>query len=141
MNQVAYSLIALNDERNNITNNETETDLQRIELKVNLILQMLGQMMLVKSSLPEKTRVQLGADEIAWYYPDACIGQNYQVALYLNKDHYLPINMFVRVTSLESGWCHAHIIQQRADEQAAWEHWVFRQHRRTIAIARSQADS
>ena len=139
MNHIAYSLIEQNDEQHNINGGEADSELQRIEYKVNLILQMLGQMMQANSSLPDKAIVQLGADEIAWHYPEAEPGQRYRITLYLNEDHCLPINMLVRVTKLESGWCHTKIEQQRADEQSAWERWVFRQHRRNIAITRAQS--
>ena len=139
MNHIAYSLIEQKDEQHNLNGGEADSELQRIEYKVNLILQMLSQMMQSNLSVPEKMIIQLGADEIAWYYPDAEINQRYRITLILNEDHCLPINMIVRVKKLESGWCHAQIEQQRADEQSAWERWVFRQHRRNIALARAQS--
>jgi len=141
MNHIAYSLIGQEDTQDGSQGNEADSELQRIEYKVNLILQMLGQMMRANTVLPEKTSIQLGADEIAWHHPAAVIDQNYRITLYLNEDHGLPIDMLVKVKKIDSGWCHAQIGQQRADEQSAWERWVFRQHRRNIAIARAQPSS
>jgi len=138
MNHVAYSLMEQNEVHS--IDNEVDSELQRIEHKVNLILQMLAQMMQANSNIPDKTIIRLGTDEIAWYHPDAKVDQNYRVTLYLNEDHCLPINMLVRTKKIQAGWCHARIEQQRADEQSAWEHWVFRQHRRSIATAKAQAN-
>ena len=138
MNHIAYSLIDQNEELTSSKGNEIDSELQRIENKVDLALQMLCQMMQASSELPVKAVIQLGADEIAWYYPDAIAEQRYQVALYLSEDQCLPIKMLVRVIKIESGWCYAKIEQQRADEQSAWERWVFRQHRRDIAMSRTQ---
>ncbi len=139
MNHIAYSLIEQNDEQYNHTDDEHDSELQRIENKVNLILKILGQMMHANSTLPDKARVKLGAEELAWYNPEAKVDQYYQTTLYLNEDHCVPIKMIVKVNNLESGWCHARIEQQRLDEQSAWERWVFRQHRRNVAIARAQS--
>ena len=139
MNPVAFALLEDHDEHHSDAGSEDDTALHRIENKVNLILQMLGQMMQSGATLPVKTKLQLSADEIAWHFPEAMVDQAYQVGLYLSEDYRLPINMVAQVIKIESGCCHARINFHRIEEQATWEHWVFRQHRRHIALARAQA--
>jgi len=140
MNSIAFALIEDTDEHLTDAGDEEDTALHRIEYKVNLILQMMGQMMQSGSILPARTKLQLSADEIAWYCPAAIIDQEYQVTLYLSEDYRLPINMIAQVIKIESGWCHARIKYHRAEEQMTWDRWVFRQHRRHIALARTQAN-
>ncbi len=140
LNQIAYALIEHNEEHSNKSVSEEESDLRRVEHKVDLILQMLGHIMQASSGVPDKIRLQLSADEIAWYYPEAVIDQDYQVTLFLSEDYRLPLNLLVRVIKIESGWCHAVIKYQRADEQTTWEKWVFRQHRRHVAHIRADTN-
>jgi len=138
MNKIVYALLDHSDGRFSESGAEMESDLYRIEHKVDLILQMLGQMMQSGVTLPLTENLQLAADEIAWYYPDAKMDENYQVSIYLNNNNCLPLNMRVRVIGIEAGWCHVRILHSNINEQSIWERWVFRQHRRHVAFAREQ---
>ena len=140
LNQITYALLVHNEDPHNTSTSEEGTNLGRIEHKVNLILQMLGHMMQASTHVPDMSRLQLSADEIAWYLPEAKIDQEYQLTLFLSEDFRLPLNLLVRVIRIESGWCHALIKHQHVDEQSIWEKWVFRQHRRHIALARAQTN-
>ena len=141
MNHIAYTFLDQNDECDIKKSNEFDSDLHRLEYKVNLILQMLSQMMQRDSSLPARTTIRLGADEIAWAGADAQIGEKYHVKLYINEHTKVPIQTVVRITKIESGWCYGLLETQHPEEQSVWQRWVFRQHRRKIANARAEASA
>jgi len=135
LNQITYALLEHNEDPHNNSTNEEGSHLGRLELKVNLILQMLGHIMQNRTSVPDMIKLKLSSDEIAWQLPEASVDQDYQVTLFLSEDFSLPLNLLVHVIKVESGWCHALIKHQHVDEQTIWEKWVFRQHRRHIALA------
>jgi len=135
MNHIAYLLIEQNDEH--ASEKDTSSDLHRLEHKVNLILQMLSQMMTSNPEIPAQKLIRLSADEIAWHDSNVLVGEKYSINLYISEHSHVPIQALVRITKVESGWCHGLFDKQSVDEQSSWERWVFRQHRRKIAMAKS----
>jgi hypothetical protein len=133
MNHIAYSLLEQTTHQQITRDTDFDTDIQRLEHKLNLVIQMLGQLMQTEQSRPEPHKLRLAAETIAWQYPSAQIGQRYIITLFLYDSIAVPIQALVEVIDVTSEWCTARFVSQATDEQSAWERWVFSQHRRQVA--------
>jgi hypothetical protein len=140
MNHIAYSLLEQSVHPVVVRDSDFESDIQRLEYKLNLVIQMLGQVIQPQQSRPDVMQLRLGTDSIAWNHPGAKIGEQYSVSLFLNPSIAVPIEAIVRVTDVTDGWCTASFVNRSTDEQSAWERWVFRLHRRDIAHSREPVD-
>lgn len=141
LNNIAYTLLEETGYHGIARENDFDSEIQRLEHKINLVIQMLGQMMQSQQARPDKVQLRLGAETIAWQNPDAKIGQRYLVSLYLYESVALPIQAYVDVAENDGEWCTARFVALSADEQSAWERWVFRQHRRQVANTRGHTAS
>jgi len=135
-NQVAFTLLEQFNEQGIQRENDFDSDIQRLEHKMNLIIQLLGQMMASQQTRPAAVELKLGADFIAWYEPEATPSDEFIIELYLSEEIALPVQARVVVDELDNGWCQARFEGLSYEEQSAWERWVFRQHRRNIANKR-----
>ena len=136
MNRVAFSLLDQDEDWDIEKDKQADTDLHRLEHKIDLIMQMLSQILQNKTSIPQQTLLRLGASEVSWYAPEVKAGERYAIVIHLNNRTSIPIQALVTITETESGWCHGQLQGLRPDELSAWERWVFRHHRRQIASSR-----
>ncbi len=116
-------------------------ELQRIDHKLNLILELLTQTLRSWRKLPAPVPVELSVERVSWRAEEILpAGKQVMVKLYLS-----PIfpNPFVVTGAVVSGqeekdgaWVSIHIDSLGAQVQDALEKLVFRQHRRDVARAR-----
>ena len=137
LNHLAYTLLEEAGHQSVAGEKDSDSDLQRLEHKLNLVIQMLGQMMHSQQPRPEAVPLRLGAETIAWQNPSAKSGQRYVETQFLYRSITMPIQALVEVIEQDQDWCIARFVSAAPEEQSAWEHWVFRQHRRQIAHART----
>ncbi len=141
LNNIAYTLLEETGHHGIARENDFDSEIQRLEHKINLVIQMLGQMMQSKQSRPDKVLLRLGAETIDWQNPQAQPGERYLVSLYLYESVAVPIQAYVDIIEKQGEWCSARIVPLSTDEQSAWERWVFRQHRRQVANTRAHTSS
>ena len=138
MNHIAYSLLELTGQEVIARDNDFDSEIERLEYKINLVIQMLGQLTQPSQARPKPVLLRLGAETIAWQDSQAQIGQRYIVTLYLNETVAIPIQACVEIVEKSANWCVGRFTSQTPDEQSAWERWVFRLHRRQIAHEKEQ---
>lgn len=137
MNHIAYSLLEQASHQAIARDSDVDSELQRLEHKIDLVIQMLGNLQQSRQTRPKAITLKLGAETIAWQVPELAIGQHCMVTLFLSEAIAIPIQAHVEIIERDGEWCVARFVSQSPDEQTAWEHWVFRLHRRQIATARA----
>ncbi len=120
-------------------------DLLRLEQKVDLVLQLLGQLLAQQSNPPRVSRhLVLGCHGMAWH-DDQPLPANHtiRVKLYVHAD----VNPLVLMgESVPAGQdskynCVIRFVAQDDEFESHFEKWIFRQHRRAIARQRARAGS
>ncbi len=120
-------------------------ELQRIELKMNLLLDMVGVLVANTQSRPEPVPLRFNAQGLLWERPAQCAmpeGSAVQIEIFLRDSmlHPLTLTGVIEATGMES-LASAHI---DALPEAVADHikkLVFRRHRRQIAVARATRDA
>jgi hypothetical protein len=139
MNHIAYSLLDQTEQLAIKRDNDFDSEVHRLEHKLDLVIQMLGQLLHTQQTRPASVLLRLGAETIAWRHPAAKVGEQYRVTLFLYESIALPVQAIVEIKDVEEDWCTAQFVSQSSDEQSAWERWVFRQHRRQVAHNRDHS--
>ena len=75
LNNIAYTLLEETGHQGIARENDFDSEIQRLEHKINLVIQMLGQLMQSKQSRPDKVLLRLGAETIDWQNPQAQPGE------------------------------------------------------------------
>ena len=125
-------------------NAELSQDLQRMDFKINIILEMLGQLVSQNIEIPVSTDIKLGPKAIQWLAltspPE--LGQTMQIKIYLDIRFPFPFVMFGSVTSVipaETGYC---VVMKTVPinpySLELLEKYIFRCHRRQIARMKSE---
>ena len=125
-------------------NAELSQDLQRMDFKINIILEMLGQLVSQNIKMPINTDIKLGPKAIQWLElsspPES--GQSIQTKIFLDARFPFPFVIYGSVTSVipvETGYS---VVMKTAQENACslelLEKYIFRCHRRQIARMKSE---
>ncbi len=125
-------------------NAELSQGLQRMDFKINIILELVGQLVSQNIQMPISTDIKLGPKAIQWLAstnpPEP--GQKVQIKIYLDARFPFPYLIFGSVTSVtpvKDGDC---IVVETAQENAysleLLEKYIFRCHRRQIARIKSE---
>lgn len=125
-------------------NAELSQDLQRMDLKINIILEMLGQLLSQNIKMPNNADFKLGPKALQWLEltnpPE--LGQAIQTKIYLDARFPFPFVICGSVTSVipvETGYC---VVMKTALVNAysleLLEKYIFRCHRRQIARMKSE---
>ena len=126
---------------------DRDSEIQRLEFKMNLMLDMLGEIYSKNVDFPELFPVKLGASVVSWMIGDEDFVPELEsyVALhvYLNRRYPRSIVLFARVVQFndcESGekWVTAELLPMPMQTQDCLERFVFRQHRRFVAFSRQK---
>lgn len=139
-NAIAFALLEQYSDTPIARDREPETELQHLDHKLNLIIQMLGQMMQASQSRPPLHLLRLGADFVAWQQSQLQAGSQGTIELYLFDEMVLPIKAQVEIFQVTDGWSYARFSGPGEEALSAWERWVFRQHRRAVAQQREVSD-
>lgn len=118
-------------------NTGSDTHLQRIEAKLDLILQLLARPGSVKP-LSQRQLLRLAPQRISWRSSESIpVGTVLQLQLELDSRFPQPLVFCAKVVGREAeGWLSAELNLVDAVVAEAWEHWLFRLHRRHIAKVR-----
>jgi hypothetical protein len=119
-------------------------ELHRLENKLDLLIDLVGDLLTRQSDLPSAVPVRLCAETLGWACaPDAAPapGDSVEAEVYLNARYPRPLVMFGRIESVETdadGRASVLLRYRELSEGArgALEKTIFRQHRRLIAHAR-----
>ncbi len=121
-------------------------ELQRVEHKVNLLLDMVGQLLARQTDMPESVPVRLGPGAIEWHAADApAEGHRLLLEIFISQQYPKPLVFVGQVREVEPQ-DHAMRIVAEFEEGGesvthALEKLIFRHHRRLVAHARkSQGD-
>ena len=123
---------------------ELNQDLQRMDFKINIILELVGQLVSQNIQMPTNTDIKLGPKAIQWLVsenpPES--GQTIQLKIYLDARFPFPFVIFGSVTSVipaEFGYCIAmKTAQKNTYSLELLEKYIFRCHRRHIARMKSE---
>jgi hypothetical protein len=122
-------------------------EILRLEAKVNLLLDMVGQILANHLMLPEQVPVRLGSRGIEFAHTQPP-GANELVllTLYLQQRYPRPLELIGRVVSVEDSgqgayWVRAKYEHLSSSVQDWLEKFIFRRHRRLVAHSRSGAPS
>jgi hypothetical protein len=112
-------------------------EMLRIEAKLNVIMHLLGQLLHNKEPLPPAVTLRFSNETLAWQVPRPVpIGTSLHVTLYPDPGIPLGMHFTARVCTQQANWMEVDMHGLSEDELAIWSRWVFRQHRRQIALAR-----
>lgn len=121
---------------------ETGAEWARVDAKLNVIMQLLGQLLQARQPLPPSVAIRFTSDTLAWQVTQAPPpGSLLQVAIY--PETYLPlaVNFVARVQANAENWMEVDMHGLSEEQLAIWSRWIFRQHRRQIAQNRSHSPS
>lgn len=135
-------LDTLEEPGHNKSESEHDSELKRIDAKLNLILQLLNQILQVRQTTQATVPVRFRSDNLSWQVQQPpAIGTRLQVSLYPEPSIPLAVHFEAIVVSNTDNWVEVDIQSLTEDEQAIWSRWIFRQHRRQVAQARTAAPS
>jgi hypothetical protein len=116
-----------------------------LEFKVNLMLDMLGELYSRSVDFPESIPIKIGAAAVSWMVgeqenaPET--GGFLSLQIYLTRRYPRPLVLFAQVQQIipcETGekWVEAVLLPMPQQTQDNLEKFVFRQHRRFVAFSR-----
>jgi len=142
-NHLIFGLLDSLDE--NITRKQDKDqtgEWQRLEAKLNIILQLLGQLLQNRQALPVRTDIRFSSDTLSWQVDTPPPpGSLLEVLLYPEDSVPLALRFTAGIVSVNDHWLVADIRGLSEDERAIWSRWVFRQHRRQVAMTRATSES
>ena len=138
-NHLVFSLLDnLDEPAFQKSESEHASELMRLDAKLNVIMQLLGQLLQSRQSPQAAVAIRFSSDTLAWRVAQApAIGSRLQVSLYPDQTIPLALRFEARVLAVTDQWMEVDMHGLGEDEQASWSRWVFRQHRRQVAQARS----
>ncbi len=120
-------------------------ELTRIEAKLNLTLNLVGQLLSAQSTIPPKVTATLSADSLEWSggkLPSE--GQALLLEIYLHPSYPRPLRLVGMTSkgSAQEGAATCRVVFEGLSEavQDVLEKLIFRHHRRAIAQARARRD-
>ncbi len=120
-----------------IDEGERGQELMRLEAKLDLILDLLGQVLQRDTVMPACTAVRLSASGIEWAgtaLPK--VGEQVDIEVFLDERYPRPLRLSAEVTGVARGQCHARLAIDDGEVRDALEKFIFRHHRRSIAQRR-----
>lgn len=125
-------------------NPELGQELQRLDFKVNIILELVGQLVSHNLTLPPSSSIKLGPDTVQWVTrePAPSQGQTLEIRLYLDQRFPFPLSLRGQVAGLAQtpAGSQVQLVLDPMSEQTQdlLEKFIFRCHRRHIARMKTQ---
>jgi len=141
-NEDVFTVLASLDETplDNNDNTLNSADLQRIEYKLNLTLDLISQLFAQHFALPEPAELRLSSERIAWKGREVKPEHSLvSISLYLNDRYPKPIQLFghmVAAPEKSEFQNHAILLPMKFSVQDKLDRFIFRQHRRCIAYSK-----
>jgi hypothetical protein len=144
-NEVALRGMAALDEFTNQAPDEHGTqghELSRLEFKLNLVLDLVGQLLAQQLILPEAVWIKIGARGVAWSCLDApAVGTPVLLQIHLTPNYPRPLELPATVTQCAVQAVGAHCTAAFVGGSEPVRDWleklIFRHHRRSIAHTRA----
>ncbi len=117
-------------------------DLMRLDLKLNLLLDMVGQLMLANSPRPRATSIRFNAQGAVWqgHAPLPQMGEQGVLEIYLRDCIADPLRLMGRIASVGlDGRVKTRFIPLGEQIADLLEKLAFRRHRRQVAVAKTKA--
>ena len=142
-NQLIFTLLDHLDEPLLHKSDAGQTDeLVRIETKLNIIMQLLGQFLQTQESPQTLHAIRFTSDTLAWKVEQALpVGSLLQVTVYPDQNIPLPVTFLASVIAVSDFWLEVDMHGLSEEELAIWSRWVFRQHRRQVAQTRTAGEA
>ena len=140
-NQLILTLLDnLEDSLHHKPDGDAVNEIPRIEAKLNVIMHLLGQLLQDRQSSQSTESIRFSSDTLAWQVQQPLPGgSRLLVTLYPDPGVPLAMRFAAEVIDVRDHWMEVDMQGLAEDELAIWSRWVFRQHRRQVAQARSQA--
>jgi hypothetical protein len=137
-NQLVFTLLDFLDEpHHHKPDTEHSVELMRIDAKLNIVMQLLGQLLQTRESSRPLVAIRFTSDTLAWQVEQPVpAGSLLQVTLSPDDSIPLAMTFTARVLGVSERWMEVDMHGLSEDELAIWSRWVFRQHRRQVAQAR-----
>lgn len=117
---------------------EHSEELAVLDMKVNIILELLADLLTHQLDLPDAVEFRLGASELMWadkgHLP--AVGEHIGLSVYLHRTFPRPLLLRGRVHAIQDGHCHVHLDALPGGLQDIFEKFIFAHHRREVAHAR-----
>lgn len=138
-NHIVFAMLdSLEDAPQHKTDADKTSELLRIEAKLNVIMALLGEVLQTRQQRPAAVMLRFTNDTLAWQVEQSLpVGSLIQVSLYPDNTLPLGITFMARVLAVTDNWMEVDMHGLGEEEQAVWSRWVFRQHRRQVAQART----
>lgn len=123
---------------------EINHEVQRLEYKVNVILELVAQLVSRDTELPNAIEIKLSADALEWSCTTTppVFGQTILVKIYLDSRFPTPLILSGEVVSVvQTKNCHRVVLDLTANDELThelFEKYIFRCHRRQIASLKSK---
>lgn len=119
--------------------NPPNADYARLETKLDLILELLGEVFQQKKPMPANVPFQLSARGIVWLSDAApAVNSNIELQLYLSTQLFVPLYLSAQVVHVEDVGSTQRIQASFLPMEEALQEWlekyIFRQHRREVAL-------
>lgn len=141
-NDLVFALLECLAEGVNIQRHQDfNSDMQRLEHKLNLVIFMMNNLLQPVQSRPDLQTLRLDTESITW--PNEikhAVGTKVHIELYLHPMIPIPLVCAVEVQACQDGWCRASLLGLSEDAMSSWSRWVFRQHRQFVAQSREQGE-
>jgi hypothetical protein len=116
-------------------------ELARLDFKINLLLDLMGNLVARQLDLPAEADVRISAREIQWTGEEVpAVGQRCKVLVYLDLRYPRPLALWGRVTAVDSAPGKRRVTAVFDDLGEPVQTWleklIFRHHRRGVAEAR-----
>lgn len=118
---------------------KSSQEIERIESKLNLLLQLVNQLIERSQLLQQPRKVKLSVHGLCW--DDATTpeqGKLVRMSIYLDPDFAQPVRFCARIDQGKGGKIKATFVNLDEREEELLSKWIFRIHRRSIALARRQ---
>lgn len=119
-------------------NSPHAADLERIEVKMNLVLDLLGQILAASSPRPRPTSIRFNALGAVWRVSEPAPQPGTQgiLEIYLRDCLAQPLSLVARVVSVSDGLAKATVVPPGEATADLIEKLAFRRHRRQVAGVR-----
>lgn len=119
--------------------NVPNADYARLETKLDLILELLGELFQKKKPMPANIPFQLSARGITWLSDEVPpLDSHIELQIYLSSQLFIPLFLTAQVNSVEDmGATHrvqASFLPMEEALQEWLEKYIFKQHRREVAL-------
>jgi hypothetical protein len=147
--QLLRHLAAVDEFRSESGDDDSQTahDLHRLESKIDLLIDLMGEFIARQSALPEAVPVRMSAETLTWTCASAAapaMGDRVEAEIFLSTRYPRPLVMYGSIESVQAEERGQVRVSLRYGElsdgvRSALEKTIFRHHRRLVAHARQSS--